>query len=330
MLPRVLPITARALDVFGAGGGARPESTPEVDSLRSHQPGSPATRIHWPTVARTGELMERALTPGGRPARARDARHRRRRLRARLDSRAAGDRVAVRPSRAALGVPAPLPGDLRASAIAPDLRAWPALHARLALLDRGRRRRPRARPERAPDARLRDRLRHGLTATGRPLLPGRTEPALPEPAALAVAGLAVELVRSAAAAGEADEAPPPPSPSRAPRRCARLPCERTGRARPLALRLLAFAALAALASVRFAALIAHPPALRVLVLVALATGAVGHSRPARRCARVRLRCSSDSRCLQPSRSSRCAWRASRPPTPGRGAGAGSRARSAAG
>ncbi len=33
----------------------------DIDGLRPHQPGSPSSRIHWPTVARTGELYERLL-----------------------------------------------------------------------------------------------------------------------------------------------------------------------------------------------------------------------------------------------------------------------------
>ncbi len=204
VLPRVLPITARALDVFGAGGGARPESTPEVDSLRSHQPGSPATRIHWPTVARTGELMERALTPEADP-----------RVLVMLDTADADSEDALdRALRATAslcvhlarrsGCLLLLPGDLRASAIAPDLRAWPALHARLALLDRADAAGVRELGPSAPPTRV----YVTACATGSPPPGGRCYRVAPsplsrEPAALAVAGLAVELVRSAAAAGEA-------------------------------------------------------------------------------------------------------------------------------
>ena len=33
----------------------------ELDGLREHRPGSPASRIHWPAVARGHGLMERKL-----------------------------------------------------------------------------------------------------------------------------------------------------------------------------------------------------------------------------------------------------------------------------
>ena len=36
----------------------------EVDGLRAYREGSPASRIHWPAVARTGELIERRLVAG--------------------------------------------------------------------------------------------------------------------------------------------------------------------------------------------------------------------------------------------------------------------------
>src|SRR5213078_5296541 len=41
----------------------------ELDVLRPYRQGSPATRIHWPTLARTGELMERRFVadPRARP-----------------------------------------------------------------------------------------------------------------------------------------------------------------------------------------------------------------------------------------------------------------------
>ena len=42
--------------VPAAGAGAT-----EVDSLAPHRPGAPASRIHWPTVARTTMLMERRM-----------------------------------------------------------------------------------------------------------------------------------------------------------------------------------------------------------------------------------------------------------------------------
>src|SRR5439155_65952 len=37
----------------------------DVDGLRAYRPGAPASLIHWPTVARTGELFERRLRAEG-------------------------------------------------------------------------------------------------------------------------------------------------------------------------------------------------------------------------------------------------------------------------
>src|ERR687884_386288 len=65
VLPRVLPVRATA-----GGGDATPAharaalvaaAETEIDGLREHRPGSPASRIHWPTVARGAGLMERKL-----------------------------------------------------------------------------------------------------------------------------------------------------------------------------------------------------------------------------------------------------------------------------
>ena len=33
----------------------------EIDGLRPYREGAPASRIHWPTVARRGEILERRL-----------------------------------------------------------------------------------------------------------------------------------------------------------------------------------------------------------------------------------------------------------------------------
>jgi uncharacterized protein (DUF58 family) len=110
----------------------------EVDGLRAHREGSPASRIHWPTVARTGELVERRLVAGadtaplvvvdaGSPA-----------------SEGALD-LAVRAATSlswhlsqAGGCALLLPGDRRPSEIEADLRGWPQAHTRLALVEAGR------------------------------------------------------------------------------------------------------------------------------------------------------------------------------------------------
>ena len=65
MLPRTFPVAAPA-----SGGEAMPAharaaltaaAETEIDGLRPHREGSPASRIHWPAVARGAGLMERKL-----------------------------------------------------------------------------------------------------------------------------------------------------------------------------------------------------------------------------------------------------------------------------
>src|SRR4051812_28813771 len=65
VLPRVYPVRATA-----GGGDATPAharaaliaaAETELDGLREHRVGSPASRIHWPSLARGHGLMERKL-----------------------------------------------------------------------------------------------------------------------------------------------------------------------------------------------------------------------------------------------------------------------------
>jgi len=107
----------------------------EVDGLRAYREGSPASRIHWPAVARTGELIERRLVAGAdtaplvvldasRPL-SDDA----------LDAavRAAGS-LCWHLARAG-GSAILLPGDRRATAVEDEQRGWATVHARLALAE---------------------------------------------------------------------------------------------------------------------------------------------------------------------------------------------------
>ena len=109
----------------------------EIDGLRAYRQGSPASRIHWPAVARTGELIERRLTAGAdsvplvvldssRPA-----------GEAELDAavRAAASLCAHLAQRG--GCVTLLPGNRRPIAVDSDLRTWPHLHARFALVESG-------------------------------------------------------------------------------------------------------------------------------------------------------------------------------------------------
>ncbi len=151
VLPRIEPVL-----VAGRGaGGARPASLAgfedgaassrldaraielEVDGLRAYREGSPASRIHWPAVARTGELVERRLVAGAdaAPLVVLDA------------TRPASSEALEAAVRAAAslcvhlagagGCAALLPGDRRPTEIESDLRAWAQVHARLALVEAG-------------------------------------------------------------------------------------------------------------------------------------------------------------------------------------------------
>ena len=65
VLPRVLPVRATGGGGDGVSAHARAAlvaaAETEIDGLREHREGSPASRIHWPTVARGAGLMERKL-----------------------------------------------------------------------------------------------------------------------------------------------------------------------------------------------------------------------------------------------------------------------------
>jgi uncharacterized protein (DUF58 family) len=138
VLPRVEPVRpGRRSGLEGLDGSAGRGGGPELefDSLRPHRPGSPASRIHWPTVARGGELVERRLTPesDSRPLVILDA------------TASSSEETLDRAVRAAAslcralagtaGCRLLLPGERKAVAVERDLRAWPAAHARLAVVE---------------------------------------------------------------------------------------------------------------------------------------------------------------------------------------------------
>ncbi len=139
----VLPLTRRVNWTRRSAGRAvraegrspaEPTAATEVDGLRPYQPGTPASRIHWPALARGAGLLERRLQPDGeaRPLVVLDARapaspeHLDAAVRAAASltlelARAGGCRIL-------------LPGDRRTLAVERDLISWPAVHARLALV----------------------------------------------------------------------------------------------------------------------------------------------------------------------------------------------------
>jgi uncharacterized protein (DUF58 family) len=109
----------------------------EIDGLREHQPGSPASRIHWPSVARGGEMMEKRLRPemDSRPLIVLDSRG---------PASAESLDAAVRAAASLClhlarhgGCALLLPGERRPSAIESDLAAWHPAHVRLALVEAG-------------------------------------------------------------------------------------------------------------------------------------------------------------------------------------------------
>jgi uncharacterized protein (DUF58 family) len=110
----------------------------DVDGLRPHRPGSPSSRIHWPTVARTGELYERLLVANaeGGPLVVLDASNPA--SAEALDSavRAAAS-LCVALARAG-GCSLSISGRDRPFAIDRGLRAWASAHAALALVEPAR------------------------------------------------------------------------------------------------------------------------------------------------------------------------------------------------
>ena len=139
VLPRVLPVRATAGGSEGAHAHARAAlvaaAETEIDGLREHREGSPASRIHWPTVARGAGLMERKLISeaDSRPLVVLDPRAPASQDALDASVRAAGS-LAVHFARKT-GCGLLLPGDRRAVTIDPDLLAWPQAHVRLALID---------------------------------------------------------------------------------------------------------------------------------------------------------------------------------------------------
>lgn len=117
-------------------GSARRGATAqfEVDGLRPYRDGSPASRIHWPAVARTGEMHERRLIAGGDP-----------RPLVVFDPRGADEIARVRAMRAAASLCVALarsggcdllvPGARRPLTIDSALRAWPEAHTKIAMAD---------------------------------------------------------------------------------------------------------------------------------------------------------------------------------------------------
>lgn len=140
VLPRVEPVLAprRGGGRTGAGRGARGAGAEaDLDGLRVHRPGAPASRIAWPVYARTGELHERNVRAGGDavPLVVLDLAGSAGRDDADIAVRAAASLVVHLAERG--GCALLLPGERRPLAVDAGLRGWPAAHARLALTPSG-------------------------------------------------------------------------------------------------------------------------------------------------------------------------------------------------
>jgi uncharacterized protein (DUF58 family) len=164
VLPRIEPVvTPSASGGAGAGTpgagespaaalrGAAAGSAAELDlhGLRPYRTGTPASRIHWPAVARSGEMLERRLTAESDSAP----------LVVLDTSRAPSEESLDAAVRAAAslcvfvarrgGVALLLPGDRRPTTLPADLAGWPSQHARLALVGAADQRPPLARARRS-------------------------------------------------------------------------------------------------------------------------------------------------------------------------------------
>jgi uncharacterized protein (DUF58 family) len=151
VLPRVEPVTAPGGGGAGAGsrGGAGIDpgvmgrrldasmAELEIDGLRPYREGTSASRIHWPTVARRGEMLERRLVaeldsaplivldPSGADAE----------VELDMAVRAAAS-LCVHLGQSG-GCAILLPGERRPVEIGHDLSGWASVHARLALVESG-------------------------------------------------------------------------------------------------------------------------------------------------------------------------------------------------
>ena len=136
---------ALAVQLASGRAPAEPLAATELDGLAPYRVGTPASRIHWAALARGAGLLERRMRADAdaRPLVVLDARCREPDAEA-LDAavRAAASLVLEFARRGGCGLL--LPGERRAAEIDPELRAWPAAHARLAVVRGGPLSRPPA------------------------------------------------------------------------------------------------------------------------------------------------------------------------------------------
>jgi uncharacterized protein (DUF58 family) len=127
----------RGLPSPGRASSPEPTGATEVDGVTRYRPGTPASRIHWPALARGAGLLERRLLAEAESSPL-----------VVLDARCAGPPelldAAVRAAASLtlelarrVGCDLLLPGQRRPLHVARDLSAWPEAHARLALVEGG-------------------------------------------------------------------------------------------------------------------------------------------------------------------------------------------------
>jgi uncharacterized protein (DUF58 family) len=127
----------RRFDQPDGDASSEAQAAVDMDGLRPYRVGTPASRIHWPAVARGHGLIERRLQADGdsRPLVVLDARNPDPDAPpALLDAavRAAASLALDLARRGGCGLL--LPGEQRATSIDSELTGWPAAHARLALV----------------------------------------------------------------------------------------------------------------------------------------------------------------------------------------------------
>jgi uncharacterized protein (DUF58 family) len=144
VLPRVEPVRmaderarARRDAASGLLGALAPVAEVELDGVRPLREGTPASRIHWPALARGAGLQERRFQGEGdaRPLVVLDAR-----APAREEDLDAAVRAAASLARWLArrgGCAVLLPGERRPAVLDAELAGWPVLHARLALVQAG-------------------------------------------------------------------------------------------------------------------------------------------------------------------------------------------------
>lgn len=143
VLPRTEPIRWRrggsraGLRSLGEAHSPEPTGATEPDGLRQYQLGTPASRIHWPALARGAGLLERRLLADGESSPLVVLDSRCPASSALLDSavRAAASLTLELGRRE--GCDLLLPGQRRSIHVGRDLGAWPGAHAQLALVEGG-------------------------------------------------------------------------------------------------------------------------------------------------------------------------------------------------